>query len=302
MTEQLGPQGFRILGASIIGRQGGKFEKHFKLSPRLCAKVFPMIKKRIPDLRPKCLLWCLKLMNACGKTEAMADFCGVHRVTFGPRAWQVMEAIAAELPNVASCWLFPCSSLLLDLSHLLASPQIKLNNRFRNMKQGNVCLMAIDTTDCRVNEQTPFWSGWKSKNFKGAGLKCEIGVAIQSNDICWVHGPFPAGAWHDKTVFRHRLKQLLLPNEAVETDKGHVGEPSCRTPCDHLTLHEKQVKGEARSRMETLNRLFKSWGILKQHFRHTIGKHQTAFKAVAVLTQLALQEGELHLFDVDCDI
>jgi len=162
--------------------------------------------------------------------------------------------------------------------------------------------MSVDTTDFKVNEKMPFWPGWKSKNFKGAGVKYEVAVSIQSNDICWVYGPFPAGAWHDKTVFRHRLKQLLRHSEKVEADKGYIGEPKCRTPYDYLTEPERQVKGEVRSRQETVNRLLKSWGILKQQFRHDISKHRTAFNAVAVLTQLALEDGELKLFAVDYNV
>jgi len=102
MTEQFSAQSFRLIGEQMIGRKGGRFEAHFKISPRLCAKTYRLIKYDVPSLQPRYLLWCLKLMFAYGKTESMADFAGVHRDTFGPRAWQVMEAIANQLPNVVS--------------------------------------------------------------------------------------------------------------------------------------------------------------------------------------------------------
>jgi len=69
-----------------------------------------------------------------------------------------------------------------------------------------------------------------------------------------------------------------------------------------LTHNEKQVKGKVRSRQETVNRLIMSWGILKQHFPHSLDKYQTTFNGLAALAQLAPEKEELCLFDVDCSI
>ena len=54
-----------------------------------------------------------------------------------------------------------------------------------------------------------------------------------------------------------------------------------------------------RSGTETINQLFKWWGILKQCFRSLdIGKHGKAFRVVAIHTQLAIENGE-QLFSIE---
>ena len=56
------------------------------------------------------------------------------------------------------------------------------------------------------------------------------------------------------------------------------------------------MQTRVRSRQETVNKRFKNWGILKQVFRGEIPKHGDAFRAIAVMTQLAIIDGE-PLFD-----
>ena len=53
-----------------------------------------------------------------------------------------------------------------------------------------------------------------------------------------------------------------------------------------------------RQRHETVNRRMKQWRILKGVFRHDINLHHIAFAAVAVVTQVAISNGE-PLFQVD---
>ena len=180
--------------------------------------------------------------------------------------------------------------------------KIQLKNRFKKHKPGNVCTVTIDTSDNKINEQVPFWSGWKSKNFKGAGVKYEMAVFIQSGDIVWLYGPFPCGAWHDKTVFRRNLKNRLLPNEKAEADVGYIGDCKCRIPQDYLSLEELRMKEEARGRHESANRLFKCFGILRKQFRGALNKHRNVCYACGVIIQLCLSEGTDSLFDLNYSI
>jgi hypothetical protein len=53
-----------------------------------------------------------------------------------------------------------------------------------------------------------------------------------------------------------------------------------------------------RRRHETFNKHFKQWGILKQVFRGDISKHNQVFRFVAIVTQIAIENGE-PLFGVD---
>ena len=57
------------------------------------------------------------------------------------------------------------------------------------------------------------------------------------------------------------------------------------------------MQARVRMRQETCNKRFKHFGILKQVFRHDIANHGEVLRAVAVLTQLAILNGE-PLFSV----
>lgn len=146
--------------------------------------------------------------------------------------------------------------------------------------------MTVDGTDFQVNEPWPFKAEINKKfyshKFKAAGLWYEVGVCIQTGDIVWFHGPFPAGM-SDLQVFRIKLAQMLMPQEKVIADRGYRGEPLIITPLNYPNNRELQVSmGEARARHETINRRFKQWGALAQRFRHGFDKHGLTFTAIAV--------------------
>jgi len=136
-------------------------------------------------------------------------------------------------------------------------------------------------------EPKPFWKGWYSHKFKAAGLRYEVAVSIQNGDIVWINGPFPCGKWPDIKIFREDLIHELEPGEKVEADRGYQGEPRCITPQEGND-RAKTV----RARHETANKRLKQWGCLKELFRHDIRLHSTAFRAVAVITQIAIEHGE----------
>ena len=56
------------------------------------------------------------------------------------------------------------------------------------------------------------------------------------------------------------------------------------------------MQQRVRNHQETVNKRFKNWGILKQVYRHSIPKHGGVFRAIAVITQLVITNGE-KLFD-----
>ena len=160
-----------------------------------------------------------------------------------------------------------------------------------------MCKVSVDGTDFRVRIRRPYWKGWRSHKFKAPGVRYEVGLCIRTGDIVWIHGPFPCGHWPDITIFRSALIYELLDGEKVEADKGYRGEPVyIKTPTG-----ENDIGQRVRSRHETVNKRFKQWGCLRQAFRHNVSKHQSVFSAVAVVTQMSLENGE-PLFDVSyCD-
>ena len=150
--------------------------------------------------------------------------------------------------------------------------------------------MTVDGTDCPIQEPSPFNSKWFSHKFKGAGLRYEVGVCIQTGNICWVNGPFPAGSWSDLKIFKAKLANHLPPGEKVEAD-GTYRHPQCRLPSEFVSQTDKRAKNKARARHETVNKRLKQWNVLKVEFRHPIGKHRVCFEAATVFTQQAFNRG-----------
>jgi DDE superfamily endonuclease len=173
-------------------------------------------------------------------------------------------------------------------------------NRYRE-DIGNVCLVSVDGTDFRIQEPTHFWKGWHSRKFNGPGLRYEVAISICSGDIVWIHGPFPCGHWPDIKIFRHALIYELEEGEKVEADKGYRGEaehasvPDCNV---FLSQVGRRQKALARSRHETVNKRLKQWHCLHDTFRHDLTKHGSIFRAVAVIVQVTIENGE-PLFAVD---
>jgi hypothetical protein len=153
--------------------------------------------------------------------------------------------------------------------------------------------VSVDATDYRTYEWKPFWPGWFSPKFRGPGLRYEIALCIRTGDIVWINGPFPCGRYPDIKIFRRDLIFELEDGEMVEADLGYRGEPQyVKTP-----QPGNDVQARVRARHETVNKRFKQWNCLSRVFRHQLERHQVTFGAVAVITQLALENGE-PLFDV----
>ena len=58
------------------------------------------------------------------------------------------------------------------------------------------------------------------------------------------------------------------------------------------------MQQRVRNRQETVNLRFKQWAILSERYRHDLRDHGYIFRAVVVLTQLSIENGE-PLFSVD---
>ena len=156
----------------------------------------------------------------------------------------------------------------------------------------NDCLMTVDGTDFEMAEQGRFC--WSHK-FDRSGLRYEVGISILSGDICWINGPYEAGTWPDISIFRDSLMSHLDDSERVEADDGYIGEhpKHVKFPKGFANKAETEfMQQRVRNRQETVNKRFKQFGILKQRYRHSIPCHGDVFRACAVLTQLAINEGD----------
>jgi hypothetical protein len=124
-------------------------------------------------------------------------------------------------------------------------------------------------------------------------------VAIYSDKIVWVNGPFPAGQ-NDMRVFCKPggLKSKLQKGHPAVTDEGYRGAPDYATTRNAYDSEEvKYFKGRAKARHETVNSRLKAFGILNQPFRTNGGKngrlerHKAAFEACLVIIQYELDNG-----------
>jgi len=86
---------------------------------------------------------------------------------------------------------------------------------------------------------------------------------------------------------------MLLPGVKVEADSGYRGQSDkVRTPGMIASLVDQKVKGNARAHQETVNKRFKQWGCLGQVYHHEVDNYHCLFTAVAVCTQIFLENGE----------
>lgn len=94
---------------------------------------------------------------------------------------------------------------------------------------------------------------------------------------------------------------MLDENERVEADDGYIGSAPQYVKCPGSVAnlaHREEMQQRVRNRHETVNRRFKQFRILKEVFRHDPRLHWCVFTAIAVLTQISIENGD-ELFDID---
>ena len=163
--------------------------------------------------------------------------------------------------------------------------------------------MSIDGTDFKIEQKGAAKKGNAFGSHKYAGksaLRYELGIDILAGNLVWVGGPYPAGAWPDIKIFMNELAHLLEPGERVEADNGYVGHAD-KIKCPNNDCNPAKnlaMQARVRSRHETFNARLKFWGILGQTYRHDIMQNGSVFYACAVISQLAIENGE-PLFEVE---
>ena len=111
----------------------------------------------------------------------------------------------------------------------------------------------------------------------------------------WINGPYPCGDYNDILIFRDSLMSHLAEAERVEADDEYIGEAPMHVKCPKSITNPEEtlfMQQRVHNRQETVNKRFKDWGILRQLFRHEISDHGEYFRAIVVLTQLAINAGE----------
>ena len=171
--------------------------------------------------------------------------------------------------------------------------QILLENRFKNAKPGQQSFMTIDGMDCAIPEFLyPFSAIWYSHKFNHAGVRYEIGICINTGDIVWISGPWPAGV-RDCDIYNHGLSNLLLEHEWVEADSGYGQSQTAMTPNAGMDYDHRKQKSVAKAYHEIVNWQIKFFEGIMRRFRHRDhSKHRAMFIAVAVITQIGFNNGK----------
>jgi len=172
---------------------------------------------------------------------------------------------------------------------------------------GNDCLVSVDGVDCQVKgrinfDGTPDLGCKSQKHQTGGALRYEVAIAIRSSCIVWIAGPHLPGNFNDLQIFRQSgLIEQLEENERVEADDGCIAEAPRYVKCPgsvYINEEQRRLRGRVRMHHESINERLKNWGILSKKFRGENAEHAAAFRAVAAITQLAMDDGEELLMDV----
>jgi hypothetical protein len=175
--------------------------------------------------------------------------------------------------------------------------QIKWDDRKKG-DIGNDCLVSVDGTDFRIQHAGRRFYSYK---FRASALRYKVALCILTGELVWINGPFEPGIWNDISIFRSAILGELDEGERVEADDGYIGEAPRHVKCpSSITQREDTELSQSlvRRRQETVNRRFKQFGVLNQKYRHDIRDHGDIFHCIAVITQLAIKNGE-PLFSVD---
>ena len=88
-------------------------------------------------------------------------------------------------------------------------------------------IITVDGTHCHINEPRMQPSAQLYSNkYNKAGLAYKLAIALHSNNLVGINGPFPAGQ-NDLQIWRKEggLKGKIPANKQAIADQGYRGEP-----------------------------------------------------------------------------
>ena len=164
--------------------------------------------------------------------------------------------------------------------------------RYKNPNSAKY-VVTVDCVDCHIREpkhpEKNIDTSYSSHKFKKAGLRYELGIDVHHPSLVWLSGPHKAGSDSDKKIFkqkdglRDKLKKLVQYGKKGIADGGYEGHEKYLSLSSTLDKGPvREFKSRARARQESINARLKSFGCLKQRFRHGIAKHEGVAAAVMV--------------------
>ena len=173
-----------------------------------------------------------------------------------------------------------------------------------------IFLVSVDGIHCRTFEvRKDPGKKWYSHKSHGAGLAYELAIAIRSDRLVWMNGPFYASK-PDITIFRYgdgdennpgpNLRDMLPEGKRAVADSGYRGEDgkTCSITRQGDSDNLKEFKARAKSRQEVFNSKVKAFVCTATEFRHGKEVHAMAFESVCILLQYDMENGHGLLFEV----
>ena len=147
-------------------------------------------------------------MTVYAKESVLYALAKCSKKTYRKWVWKVIPRVAGAYSLIVSCVCYlPCDHNT-TLWCFFLCVKICWENRFIGNK-GRTCLVSVDGTDYSVNEQQlnpfkrpkrnkdgrclKFDPKWWSHKFNGPAVRYKTAVNIQTGNLVWTHGPFPAG-------------------------------------------------------------------------------------------------------------
>ena len=118
-----------------------------------------------------------------------------------------------------------------------------------------------------------------------------MAIGITTGYIVHINGPFWCGAWPDLRIARSHLHTILPDGELYLADSGYFDQFAPSVTKNEILPEERRRMMTLMARHETVNRRFKQWAILHDQFRHSEDLHEDIFTAIAVITQLEIENG-----------
>ena len=206
-----------------------------------------------------------------------------------------------------ACWFY--TSKIRALKH----EKIVWPGTNGHWKDDDKWVMTVDGTHLRTLEpgdsDVPKDPAYFSFKHHTAGFNYEVGIDLFESRCIWLSGPWKAGLYNDRKVFKEKgLKQKLEQSGKMAIgDDGYTGYPDLISTANSLDSKEvSEFKSRARQRHEIYNGKLKQFDILSERFRcknnpndeWTVAeKLQMVFEAVNVIVQYKMELGE-PLFDI----
>ena len=241
------------------------------------------------------LLWAMYFVKCYPLTQEGCAAAGtaakgaVDPKTWKKWVWPMIWALADLESEVVSFCVLTFKLIMITNTNL--HHQIDWSSRKKHPDHDTH--VSVDCTDCKILQKGRAFASFKFA--KKSGLRYEVGVGIMTGEIVWINGGFPCGLFNDLTIFRASLATMLDPQERVEADDGYATESPYRAKVtgamfnpEEARVYQKRVQG----RHETVNARFKGFKILSDVYRHDVEQHGYVFRAVAVLVQLSIKNGD----------